>query len=252
MNKISILLVAALVIFGCQKQEAKPVIESVPEEETVAQTEKVVQPSSAITPVPLPPMAAPTPTSPKALTQYLPQPTQTETAFTTFYVYSDKNSPDNHFIPSGWMGDYSDVALIQDHMINAFSGSTCIKVTYANKASSGARWAGIYWQDPANNWGTNPSGGFNLTGAKKLTFQIKGAKGGERIEEIKMGGISGSYPDSGTAGIGPVVLTTEWKQYSFDLTGKDLSHIIGGFALSANLDANPEGCTFYLDDIRYE
>ncbi|HIE36441.1 MAG TPA: hypothetical protein EYP89_04295 [Candidatus Omnitrophica bacterium] len=26
-----------------------------------------------------------------------------------FYIYADKNSPQNHFIPSGWMGDYGDL-----------------------------------------------------------------------------------------------------------------------------------------------
>ena len=87
---------------------------------------------------------------------------------------------------------------------------------------------------------------------RKLTFWARGEKGGERIEEFKMGGISGPYPDSATASIGPLILTPEWKQYAIDLVGKDLSHVIGGFAWSANLDNNPNGCTFYLDEIRYE
>jgi len=62
----------------------------------------------------------------------------------------------------------------------------------------------------------------------------------------------GEYSDSDTAGIGPVVLDKEWKKYEIDLSGKDLSYIIGGFALSTNLDVNPDGATFYLDEIRYE
>jgi hypothetical protein len=150
------------------------------------------------------------------------------------------------------MGDYSDITLVPDAMENPYSGTTSIKITYSNKASNGARWAGIYWQQPANNWGTKLNAGFNLAGATKLTFRARGEKGGERIEEFKMGGISGMFPDSDTAGIGPVVLTPEWSQYTIDLSGKNLTYVIGGFAWATNLDVNPDGCTFYLDDIRYE
>ncbi len=28
-----------------------------------------------------------------------------------FVVYTDKNARDNHYIPSGWMGDYGDIKL---------------------------------------------------------------------------------------------------------------------------------------------
>ncbi|MBN1405888.1 MAG: hypothetical protein JW946_05150, partial [Candidatus Omnitrophica bacterium] len=134
---------------------------------------------------------------------------------------------------------------------NPHSGTSCIKITYKPDASQGARWAGIYWQSPANNWG-DKKGGFDLTGANKLTFWAKGEKGGENIEEFKIGGISGAYPDSDIAYLNPIVLTKEWKQYEIDLKGKDLSYISGGFCWSTNLDVNPNGCIFYLDDIRYE
>ncbi|MFH1202436.1 MAG: hypothetical protein V1674_06065 [Candidatus Omnitrophota bacterium] len=167
-----------------------------------------------------------------------------------FNVYQDKRSPDNHFIPSGWMGDYQDVNFNDAWMDNPHGGSTCIKITYSNKATSGARWVGMYWQEPANNWG-NIRGGFNLSGYTKLTFWARGHNRGERIEEFKVGGITGEFSDSDAAGIGPVVLEKDWKRYEIDLTGKDLSHIIGGFCWSTNLDVNPEGAAFYLDDIRY-
>jgi len=168
-----------------------------------------------------------------------------------FYVYADGSSLDNHYILSGWMGDHGDIKLDQNHRIDPFSGSSCIKVVYSGRVTQGARWAGVYWQNPANNWGSK-DGGFDLTGADKLTFWAKGEKGGERIEEFKMGGLMGEYSDSDSGGIGPVVLTDEWKQYTIDLRGKDLSYIIGGFCWSTNVDVNPEGATFYLDEIRYE
>ena len=44
----------------------------------------------------------------------------------------------------------------------------------------------------------------------------------------------------------------DWKQYQIDLTGLDMSHIIGGFGFAANSDSNPNGFTMYLDEIRLE
>jgi len=171
-----------------------------------------------------------------------------------FYVYADTRSLDNHFIPSGWMPNTAsqDIKMDTTSKEKPQSGDTCIRVEYKN--ASGTRWAGIYWQQPANNWGNVPKAGYNLTGATKLTFWARGEKGGETVNEFKMGGISsGEFVDSDTAGIGPVRLTTEWTKYEIDLTGKDLSYIIGGFCLSTNIDVNdPEGVVFYVDEIKYE
>ncbi|HTL71566.1 MAG TPA: hypothetical protein VL404_09785 [Candidatus Eisenbacteria bacterium] len=171
--------------------------------------------------------------------------------FKTFKVYTDGKAPDNHYIPSGWMGDYGDIKFNDKFMEKPHSGTTSIQITFNNKATQGARWSGIYWQNPANNWGTR-AGGYDLTGAKKLTFWARGDKGGERIEEFKIGGITGEHADSDVAGIGPVVLTPEWQEFTIDLDGKDLTSISGGFCWATNLDVNPDGATFYLDDIRYE
>ncbi|NQT75331.1 MAG: hypothetical protein HQ566_02290 [Candidatus Omnitrophica bacterium] len=173
------------------------------------------------------------------------------TSFKTFPVYTDGRSPDNHYNPSGYMGDYSDIKIDASSFDSPHAGTTCIKITYTNAVSQGARWSGVYWQNPANNWGDR-QGGFDLTGATRLTFWARGEYGGERIEEFKIGGITGMYSDSDVAGIGPVLLTAEWKEYEIDLRGKDLSYISGGFALSSNLDVNPDGAIFYLDDIRYQ
>ena len=169
-----------------------------------------------------------------------------------FYVYADRSSVNNHFIPSGWMGDYGDIKLDTGSKEDPYLGDTCIKMLYSGKATQGARWAGMYWQNPANNWGTVADAGFDLAKAVKLTFWARGEKGGERIEEFKVGGIMGEHQDSDTAGIGPVILNKEWTQYTIDLKGKDLSNIIGGFCWATNIDVNPDGAVFYLDEIKFE
>jgi hypothetical protein len=176
------------------------------------------------------------------------------TANFPFYVYADLSSLDNHFIPSGWMPATAaqDLKVKVNWQDDPFSGDSCIKIGYKN--NSGTRWAGMYWQNPANNWGEISGAGFDLRGAKKVTFWARGEEGGEIINEFKVGGISsGEYIDSDSASIGPVRLTKDWKKYEIDLRGKDLSYIIGGFCWATNIDVNdPEGIVFYLDEIRYE
>ncbi len=166
-----------------------------------------------------------------------------------FSVYSDMG---DHFIPSGWMGDYGDLKLADSEKTNPAQGTKCIKITYTGKATGGQKWAGIYWQDPANNWGTTKNAGYNLTGAKLVKFFARGEKGGE-VVEFKSGGISsGDYPDSYKADAPATTLTQEWKEYEIDLAGQDLSHVIGGFVFALNKDKNPDGAVFFLDNIRFE
>jgi len=168
-----------------------------------------------------------------------------------FRVYTDSTARDNHYAPSGWMGDYGDLKLNENYKTNPHSGKTCIEIKYSAKGTQGAGWTGIYWQNPPNNWGTVKGGGFDIRGATRLTFWVRGAKGGE-VAEFKMGGITGEYADSDMATTGSVELTSEWKQYQIDLSGLDLSYISGGFVWVTSSMDNPDGCAIYLDDIIYE
>ena len=169
-----------------------------------------------------------------------------------FYIYREFHSRDNHYAPSGWMGDYGDIRF-DDHWQpkDSKDAKTVIRITYSAQAKQNNGWTGIYWQNPANNWGSRP-GGYNLNGAKKIVFKAKGEKGGEIVEEFKVGGISGDYADSGSSSIGPITLGKTWKEYEISLEGQELSSITGGFCWTITRDSNPDGATFYLDDIRYE
>lgn len=167
-------------------------------------------------------------------------------------VYIDGGYFRNHFIPSGWMGDHGDIKINQNSRENVYSKNSCIKIEYTAEAKQGNKWAGIYWQNPENNWGMKKDGGLDISSATKLTFYARGEEGGEIIREFKMGGISGAYPDSDTASIGPIVLTEKWEQYTIDLQDSDLSYIIGGFSWVVSAMDNPDGMVFYLDDVIYE
>jgi len=41
-----------------------------------------------------------------------------------FNVYTDKDSPSNHFYPTGWIGDWGDVLLDDDYRLDPFGGRT--------------------------------------------------------------------------------------------------------------------------------
>ena len=105
-----------------------------------------------------------------------------------FYVYRNFHARENHFAPSGWMGDYGDLKFTDRWFFPNNKEDSVIKIEYTAEARQGAGWAGIYWQQPANNWGSK-SGGFNLNGATKVIFKARGEKGGDTIDQFKIGGI---------------------------------------------------------------
>ena len=163
-----------------------------------------------------------------------------------FVVYDDGASFDANFIPSGYMGNAGAIKMDGNCTDNPHSGKNCIKVDY----TAADNWGGVVWQSPANDWGDAP-GGWDLTGAKKLTFWARGAKGGETVGFLV--GIIGSdkkFHDTTLAKLDAVSLTTSWTQYTIDLTDKDLSRIKTGFGWTLAGSGSP--VTFYLDDIRYE
>jgi hypothetical protein len=150
------------------------------------------------------------------------------------------------YIWSGWMGDTAGITVDAKCATNPHTGKICMKCQHRG----GDTFAGIAWQSPANDWGDQP-GGFNLKGATKLTFWARGEDGGE-VVGFKLGilGSDKKYHDSDHAELADVTLTKDWKQYSIDLSGKDLSCIKTGFVWTVG--PNPKAVTFYLDDIQYE
>jgi exo-beta-1,3-glucanase (GH17 family) len=183
------------------------------------------------------------------------------------YVYSDWCDPRNSFAASGWMGELArfgagdstapDPTSILDEAcgVNPFSGTSCVRISYS---PGPGQWGGIYWQFPANNWGLYP--GYTLPGAPgaipstRLVFHARGEDGGEKAEFITGGIFDPLLPnwDTFRRSTGVVTLGSSWTECSLDLTGYDLSTIIGGFAWVTNDSQNPQGSTIYLDDIKFE
>jgi len=213
--------------------------------------------TSSATPISLPTSTA-TPTR---------APTPTVGPEGVFNVYTDADAPDNHFTPSGYMGDTGDITVNVVWTDNPYSGTSAIKITYAAEGrgpnacpfAPPCKWAGVYWQTPPDNWGTVPEAGFDLRGFRKLTFWARSDT--EVRIEFKVGGIiTGPYPDSiqPARSSGILTLSSEWQRFEINLADANLSYVIGGFAWVANWNnngirtGNPKTLIFYLDDIRFE
>ena len=175
----------------------------------------------------------------------------------SFYVYQDSNNACNHFTPSGWMGDTKSISFDSNYKSNPYDGTSCIKISFT---VNGENWAGVYWQEPENNWGDTKNAGYDLTGAINITFWAKGEIGSETVEfftggmgrNADTGEKEKSYPDSfKKTSIGYQELTNFWKEYTIPLTSLDLNYVIGGFGWVTNSTKNPNGATFFLDNIKY-
>lgn len=183
---------------------------------------------------------------------------QTTPAEDAFYIYKDVNYADNHFTPSGYMGDVGDITIN-----NAFDkgcvAETCIQVVYTKKGNgpnkcnypAPCKWAGVYWQEPPNNWCDETLKDKGIAALSAYTRLVFAAKAERNCKiEFKVGGLpcdSLQPPRSIVA-----ELTPEWKDFTIDLSGANLTHIVGGFVWATNWDTNPDGATFYLDNIRFE
>ena len=147
------------------------------------------------------------------------------------------------YVASGAMGDKnSAIRMTFDSKDQPKIGKVCLRVS----APAGA-WSGMNWQHPANDWGER-EGGFDATGATALRFWARGASGGEAIT-FAIGGIGPQARFSDSAHVQKVIkLSKEWKPYSIDLRGKDLSRIKTPFHWSC-YDANKD-IVFYLDEVQ--
>ncbi len=165
-------------------------------------------------------------------------------AYLPFPVYEDslEGMP---WAPSGWMGGTDSLTFDGAYTENPQAGSASIKLRYEGVFG----WAGVAWQNPANDWGEE-EGGFDLTGAKALEVWARGEYGGEKIK-IGVGLLEQdrAYPDSGIASVDGIVLTREWQRYTIPLKGVDVSKLKTGFVVTTIGRRTP--VTIYLDSIRF-
>lgn len=189
-----------------------------------------------------------------------------------FDVYTDGGAAGNHFLMRARMSSPADEEAVppmdETFTDRPHSGITSIKATFKAK---GSNWGGWYFMngvlqgaetEPRENWGDQPRAGVDLRGATRLTFWARGEQGGERVEFFALG--IGRHPDTGRplqaypdsspkVSTGYVTLSRDWREYTVNLTGKELQYVLGGFGWVTNAAQNRNrDITLYIDDIRYD
>ena len=185
------------------------------------------------------------------------------------YIYDDFGSSYNHYLVKGLISSDGQQFLVHDLDENSkdivYSGETSIRcqVDVLNDSWGGWLFTYGYWGPSAPkdnlNWGQYPDCGYDLTGAKSLTFAARGETGGEQLEFF-FGGLGWSpetgkrtepYADSTPKlTLGTISLTDEFREYTIPLEHADLSYISSGFGFVVSGNYNKEGVVFYLDDIK--
>ena len=164
-----------------------------------------------------------------------------------YLIYGEEQG--NTYFASGFTGNTNAVAMDERCTDNPHSGTTCIKAMYKESTGKG----GVVWQSPANDWGDKP-GGFDFTGARKLTFWARGEKGGENATFgfgylTKDTAKDKKYLDSDNGTLN-VTLTADWQFYTVYVSDKNLKLIKSGFFWS--VEANGAPVTLYLSTIKWE
>ena len=160
-----------------------------------------------------------------------------------FHVYDDQKILP--YVPSGYMGNYQSISLDLENKEDPKHGINAIKISYSDYKG----WYGVAFVDPANDWG-DILGGYDLTGAKTLSFWAKASYSGV-IATIGYGLIEGDkpYPDSSKKSF-EFKLTDKWKKYTIKIKKSDMSCIRSGFVLFSSADGFNHD--IYLDKIVYQ
>jgi hypothetical protein len=160
-------------------------------------------------------------------------------------VYGEDTDPAN-YIPAGWMGDAKAIKLNPAWTAQPHGGKTCLRCDF----ESDKGWGGVVWQNPAGDWGDR-GGGYDLSGAKKLSFWARGEQGGELVS-FEFGTLEKTkkFFDTGKGKLEKIALTKDWQRYEIDVSAQDLTRIKTGFVWT--LASPGHAVTFYLDDIRWE
>ena len=185
--------------------------------------------------------------------------------FESVYVYKDFSDSENHFTQRALMcgKNASNVRAMNDNWQNdPHSGDSCIRCEIVTAEEDWGGWLFVNGYipegsaEPQLNQADAPNQGMNLQGASELRFWARGEQGGEMVQFLMGGyrvGAGSPYPDScETQRTEYISLSTEWTEYTIDLSKADTSYLICGFGFAMNgSDSGAADNVFYLDDIRY-
>jgi hypothetical protein len=155
---------------------------------------------------------------------------------------------DMYFNATGWTGDAAIAAGCPVRSPAPLVGSKCWTASVKALSVAGARFGGIQWQYPDNNWGSSDGRGIPAD-AKKVHFVAWSPAGGETVE-FQVG--NGNGNTDGFRVSTTVKLTTTPTPYEISLEGVQYRclSVRTGFAWFA--EGAPAAMTFYVDDIQWQ
>jgi hypothetical protein len=159
-------------------------------------------------------------------------------------IYSGSGLP--AYYPSGMIGDVGDISVAPEFR----PGRRSLEIQY-RPSSGGQGWAGVYFLYPDQNWGQFP--GRNLAGATELAFWV--CADHDTDAEFLVGGLGEPrlpYSDSlSKTSTGVIGVNSTWQRHEIDLRGRDLSSVIGGFAVVTRRH-NSVAQSLFLDDVEID
>jgi hypothetical protein len=166
------------------------------------------------------------------------------------------------FAPSGFMGREGTKKEVDGIKMDAAgcpmraAGAVglCYAITYTPQeldSMTGETWAGVFFQNPDGNWGTD-QGVRIAPGATKVSFTGWAEHDGQQVEFL-VGGVGNlGTPYADTFKVDTVLsLTSQPATYELDLTGATYDAVIGGFGWVLKADSL-DPVKFYIDDIQWE
>jgi hypothetical protein len=162
------------------------------------------------------------------------------------------------YIPSGFMGDGEMPGLVKFDAANRerpHSPPTAFRIQYTPGA---VQWAAIAWQFPPNNWGDQRGRDLRSGNYRQVSIWARGIKSRDNVMptvQFKAGGttdparpFAASFEVAGDF----VTLTEDWRQYTLDVSGRDLSNVAAAVVVVIRAqDVGAYGATFDLDDLEY-
>ncbi len=170
----------------------------------------------------------------------------------SFYIYTnewkDTNPVPNHYTPA-WESWGSGFNPAEFGYTNEYhSPPTAIKMTFTSDAAGA--WV---WYEPGSGCPSGPGYGYDLTGAGKLTFWIKGSNNYNNIISAQIGVSNdscGLVKNVDGSGDDKFNVTTNWTKHYIPLTNLNLSYVSRGFKIAVT--GPGQKVVIYVDDIKYE
>ena len=132
-------------------------------------------------------------------------------------------SVDDHFVPTGWMGDVGALALASCTSPDPDCGGRCHRLEWT---AIGEGWFGVLWQHPPNNWGGSP-GLAVAPGADRVRFKAWSDTGMHVTFRV-----GGSSADGFERAIS-VNLDAVPREFEIELAGVAYDDVATGFGIVA-------------------